>query len=273
MEGTLIEPQTVEYGGKITTPAPPTRKSYIFAGWYRDTVYNTLWNFATDTVNNDVTLYAKWVVMDIDGNIYKTVKIGNQVWMVENFKATRFNDGTSISNVVDSGVWAGLTTPGYCWYNNDFNNIATYGALYNWYTINTGKLAPAGWRVPDTTDWNTLQNYLIDNGYNWDGTTIGNKIGKSLAAKTNWQLSTTLGNVGNDLETNNKSGFSAMPGGFRYSNSIFNNIGNFGFWWSTTEFFESSAHYYYLNNYSGSLTKYNIEKNCGYSIRLLRDYY
>src|SRR5665647_1584626 len=86
-------------------------------------------------------------VKDIDGNVYHTVKIGTQVWMVENLKTTKYNDGTSIPNIIDGTTWSNLTTPGFCFYNNDAANKNIYGALYNWYTVNTGKLAPTGWHV------------------------------------------------------------------------------------------------------------------------------
>ena len=84
-------------------------------------------------------------VTDIDGNVYQTVKIGTQTWMVENLKTTKFNDGTSIPNITDSLAWWALSTPGYCFYNNDTANKSIYGALYNWYTVKTDKLAPTGW--------------------------------------------------------------------------------------------------------------------------------
>ena len=105
-----------------------------------------------DTIGpaND-TLFAKWAALsDADGNVYTTVTIGAQTWMVQNLKTTTYNDGTSIPLVTDSIAWFNLYTPGCCWYNNDVANKATYGALYNWYTVNTGKLAPpAGmWRPP-----------------------------------------------------------------------------------------------------------------------------
>ena len=112
-------------------------------------------------------------VKDADGNVYTTVKIGNQVWTVENLRTTKYNDGSAIPLVTDSAAWVNLTTPGYCYYNNTTNadSIKKYGALYNWYAVDTKKLAPAGWHVPTDAEWDTLQNYLIANGYNWDGTT------------------------------------------------------------------------------------------------------
>jgi len=94
---------------------------------------------------------------DIDGNIYKTVKIGNQVWMAENLRVTRLNDGTVIPEVKAALPWTDLKTPGYCWYNNDSTaNAETYGALYNFYAINSGNLAPKGWHIPKAEDFMTL---------------------------------------------------------------------------------------------------------------------
>jgi len=100
-------------------------------------------------------------VTDIDGNVYHIVAIGTQVWMAENLKTTKYNDGTFIPLVTDSTAWGNLSTPGYCWYNNDAATYKnTYGALYNWFTVNTGKLSPKGWHIPSDTEWETLITYL-----------------------------------------------------------------------------------------------------------------
>ena len=100
-------------------------------------------------------------VTDDDGNVYHSVTIGTQVWMVENLKTTKYNDGTSIPLVTDATDWHNLLTPGYCWNNNDEATYkATYGALYNWYTVNTGNLCPTGWHVPGDAEWTTLTTYL-----------------------------------------------------------------------------------------------------------------
>jgi hypothetical protein len=102
------------------------------------------------------------VVTDIDGNIYSTVTIGTQTWMKQDLKTTRYNDGAAIPLVTDNTAWAALTTPGYCLYNNTNNadSIRTFGALYNWYAVNTGKLAPTGWHVATDAEWTTLTTYL-----------------------------------------------------------------------------------------------------------------
>src|SRR5674476_633708 len=100
-------------------------------------------------------------VTDIEGNVYHTVKIGTQTWMVENLKTTKYKDGTAIPLVTDNKVWINLPTPAYCWYDNDATTYKnTYGALYNWYAVNTGKLAPTGWHIPTDAEWTTLQNYV-----------------------------------------------------------------------------------------------------------------
>jgi uncharacterized protein (TIGR02145 family) len=131
-------------------------------------------------------------IEDIDGNVYRIVKIGNQLWTVENLRVTKYNDGSAIQLVAGNSAWAALSTPGYCYYNNTTNadSIKKFGALYNWYVVNPSvnpsnpkKVAPVGWHVPTDEEWTILENYMIVNGYNWDGTTTGNKIAKSLATK------------------------------------------------------------------------------------------
>ena len=99
-------------------------------------------------------------VTDIDGNVYETVRIGDQVWMVGNLRTTRLNDGQIIPCEPDDLDWANLRAPGYCWSKNDLENKDDFGALYNWYAVNTGKLAPIGWHVPTEDEWKILANIL-----------------------------------------------------------------------------------------------------------------
>jgi uncharacterized protein (TIGR02145 family)/uncharacterized repeat protein (TIGR02543 family) len=255
-------------------PTAPIKTGCTFAGWWTG-VLGAGDSFTTSkAITADDTLYARWTIKDYDGNVYNTVTIGTQTWMVENLRTTKYNDGTSIPNVTDATTWQGLTTAGYCYYNNTTNadSIKKFGALYNWYTVNTGTLV-TGWHVPDTTEWNTLQNYLIANGYNWDGTTTDNKIAKSLAAKTDWSTSTTTGAIGNDLTTNNSSGFSALPGGYRSYKTDYGSQGSNGYWWSATEYSASGAYYRRLSSDGADLFGmgyYNYE-SCGFSVRLLRN--
>ena len=211
-------------------------------------------------------------VTDADGNVYQSVKIGNQIWTVENLKTTKYNDGTAIPNVTDGTQWPLLTTGAYSYYGINSANKAKFGALYNWYAVNTGKLAPKGWRVPNNADWDTLQNHLITKGYNWDETTSDNKIAKSMAAQTDWARDTGAGTIGNDLNKNNASGFSALPGGCRVLlDGSFDYQSYIGYWWSTTESAAPYAHYRYLYYYYGALFWNTNNKQHGYSVRLLRD--
>lgn len=99
-------------------------------------------------------------VTDIDGNIYTTVTIGTQIWMVENLNTTRYRDGSDILNVTDNTEWSELTIGAYCNYDNDVNNANIYGALYNWYTVNTGNLCPTGWHIPSEGEWTVLISSL-----------------------------------------------------------------------------------------------------------------
>jgi uncharacterized protein (TIGR02145 family)/uncharacterized repeat protein (TIGR02543 family) len=263
---------------KVMDSGTMVKSGCNFAGWNTaangiGTNYAPGDTFTMATAN--VTLYANWTVTDIDGNVYHTIRIGTQTWMVENLKTTKYTDGTSIPLVTDNTAWGGLTTPGYCWYNNDEPTYkSTYGALYNWYTVNPAnlkKIAPAGWHVATDAELTTLENYLIANGYNWDGTIVGNKIAKALAAKTIWNKSTVAGAIGNDMITNNKSGFSALPGSYRSQVGSFILLGILGCWWSSTEGDASYAYSRYLDCGKEILGRYCDLKGCGLSVRLLRD--
>jgi uncharacterized protein (TIGR02145 family) len=230
--------------------------------------WSSSWSFTTitATVKQDS-------VTDIDGNVYHTVRIGTQVWTVENLRTTKYIDGSAIPFVIDNSIWLTHSSPGYCYYNNTTNtdSIKLFGALYNWYAVNTKKLAPSGWHVPMDAEWDTLQNYLIVNGYNWDGTKTGNKIAKSLAARANWWSNSSAGAIGNDLTKNNSSGFSALPAGYRYVVGNFNYIGYFGSWWSATGTGADIAYCSSLANNNDSLIRTNDFEGCGFSVRLVRD--
>ncbi|MFZ4724777.1 MAG: FISUMP domain-containing protein [Paludibacter sp.] len=224
----------------------------------------------TDIVTASKTMNFNFVeCKDADGNYYSTVTIGTQVWMAENLKTTKYNDGTSISNVTDNTTWGSLSTSAYCWYNNDITTYKnTYGALYNWYAANTNIIAPIGWHVPRDAEWIILQNYLITNGYNYDGTIVDNKIGKALSANTDWLIYTVIGCIGNDLKANNRSGFTALPGGIRINtNGNYGGFGSYGYWWSLTEYNVDLVWWRNLKyNYNNPYRSY-MSKNNGFSIR------
>jgi uncharacterized protein (TIGR02145 family) len=166
-------------------------------------------------------------VTDQDGNVYHTVTIGTQVWMVENLKTTRLNDGTQIPNVVDSNSWGYLTTPAYCYYNNWQSYGQTYGVLYNWFAVESGKLAPKGWHVPSKTELEILQLYL-------GGNLGGGKLKETGTA--HW-------NSPNNGATN-ETGFYAFGGGKREVTSDgtpspkylsnFRAMNEIGEWWTST---------------------------------------
>jgi len=203
------------------------------------------------------------ILQDPDGNKYNTIRIGKQVWTVENLRTTKYNDGTPIPHITDDKEWGSLSTPGYCYYDNsdDLEKNKRYGVLYNWYTIETGKLAPEGWHVPTDEEWITLRNYLLRKGFN---------VAKSLAAKIDWLDSTSSGAIGNDLASNNRSGFSALPGGFRVFNG-FDSIGYYSFWWSATNHSLSEASYLYLHyDYDNELHRNVGSKESGNSVRLIK---
>ena len=210
---------------------------------------------------------------DLDGNIYHTVTIGNQTWMLENLKTTKFRNGDLIPNITDGTTWVNTSSAAWCNYNNDPANGETYGRLYNWYAAGDSRIiAPAGWHVSSADEWATLKNYLIANGYNYDGTTVNNKMAKSLAATTYWYPSSVAGTPGNDQKTNNSTGFTALPGGGRYgiaTGDFFSlNIGSF--WWTNTEFTDIEAWYkaiFYGYIYMGDYGDY---KKYGYSIRCVK---
>jgi len=211
----------------------------------------------TDIPTSSKTMTFNFVLCkDNDGNNYTTVQIGTQVWMVENLKTIKYNDGTPIPLVTDSTAWSNLTTPGYCWYNNDTANKNAYGALYNWFTVNTGILAPTGWHVPTDAEWTTLTTYL-------GGESIaGGKLKET--GLTHWRSP----NAG----ATNESGFTALPGSHRDINGAFSAIGDDGYWWSVTEY-GSTGKVWYRNmnyNYAGVVRVSNNKIN-GHSVRCVKD--
>ncbi len=220
---------------------------------------------------NEIKFYTSTeTVTDTDGNIYHTIIIGKQTWMVENLKTTKYNDGTTIANITDNTSWAGLTTGAYCWYSNSNSEKDSYGGLYNWYAVNTGKLAPKGWHIPTSADWTTLVS-LVQNDLGYSGSN-----GKALASQWEWASAKTWAGltsnllIGNDLGNNNYSGFSALPGSSRTS-------GNFGYnqldanFWSSTSYSSTDAYATWLV-YSESGCNIGTSKvNDGLSVRCIKD--
>jgi len=194
-------------------------------------------------------------VTDKDGNVYHTVTIGTQVWMVENLKTTKFNDGTRINNTTNNTDWNNLTTPSYCWYNNDIKWKNTYGALYNWYAVNTAKLCPSGWHVPSDVEWTILTTLL--GGEN----VSGGKLKET--GNTHW--------ISSNLGAANESGFTALPGGNRIFNGAFDYEGVRGSWWTSTEFDSRTAWQRVMYCIYADVSRSNYYKRFGFSVRCLKD--
>jgi uncharacterized protein (TIGR02145 family) len=192
---------------------------------------------------------------DIDGNVYKTVVIGTQVWMKENLKTTRFNDGTGIPLVTVYDKWIELTTPSFCWYNNDSTNKKVYGALYNWYAVDTKKLCLEGWHVPDDSEWTELMNFLEKPEI------VGNKLKET--GTSHWKSPNS--------EANNESGFTALPGGFRSYNGSFNYQRIGGYWWSSTQYTDANVYFWNLRYKFGYVYRYISDKTNGFSVRCIKD--
>jgi uncharacterized protein (TIGR02145 family) len=202
---------------------------------------------------------------DVEGNTYSIVTIGTQVWMAENLKTTTLNNSTPIDNVTDNAAWAALATPAYCWYNNDeATNKPLYGALYNWFTINTGNLCPSGWHVPTDGEYGTLELYLgvpadSINFWGWRG--LG--AGTDLKSTTGW----AAGQNGT-----NTSGFTALPAGYRFAGTgTFNDLGNLTYWWTATSIDATRAWYRRVDGSSTSIYHAGTEERGGKYVRCLKN--
>ena len=218
-------------------------------------VPNNPLNGKTTAIFNPSKKYG--TIIDIDGNAYKTIVIGTQTWMAENLRVTRYSNGDSVPNVTDTSKWMNLLDGAYCNYNNtsSLDTIATYGRLYNWYAATDSRnIAPKGWRVATGSDWNILFNYLGGD------TTASNKIKE--AGNAHWE---------DPYQSNNSSGFTALPGGRRYLSLPCEDMGYFGIWWTASNYNETFAPFLYLFYYDSNIWKgFNYKQN-GYSIRCIKN--
>jgi uncharacterized protein (TIGR02145 family) len=211
-------------------------------------------------------------VTDQDDNTYDYITYGNQVWTLENAATETYRDGTPIPQVTDNSEWQNLTTGAWCYYNND----PTKGKLYNWYAVAgihdndestpDKEFAPEGWHVPSSDEWQTLTEFLIANGYNYDETTTGNKIAKSIASTSGWNSSTSEGSPGNDQSSNNRSGFNIFPEGYRNgSDGLFTQEGNLGVVLSSSQYTS-----YFISNYSRIFYDSYSPLNTGLMVRFVK---
>ena len=194
-------------------------------------------------------------VTDSDDNEYQVISIGNQCWTKENLRSTKYADGSDIPNVTDNTAWTGLINGAWCNYDNSADSGAIYGKLYNWYTVaDPRKVCPTGWHVPTEAEWTVLTDYL-------GGVFVAG--GK---------MKDTIGWSATNIAATNESGFSGLPGGYRYSFlGGFYNVGTLGGWWSSTESSETRALTRILYNIDGSANSYVYDKPNGFSVRCLRD--
>ncbi len=211
-------------------------------------------NSAGTGYGNEVTFSTS--ISDVDGNVYETVIIGSQVWMSENLEAVHYRNGDPISHVTDSTAWRYLTYGGYCNYNNDADNVATYGRLYNWLAVDDSRnVAPSGWHVPTLAEWQTLADYL---GFYY---VAGGKMKE--AGSTHWQAP----NAG----ATNESGFSGLPGGLRDAAGRSTYMGSRAYFWCSTVKTGYTAYSYNLNHLDSATYSVANVKESGLSIRCVRD--
>ena len=194
-------------------------------------------------------------ITDADGNVYTSVKIGDQVWMKENLKTTKYNNGADIPLVTDNTAWSGLSTPGYCWYNNDIGNKDVYGALYNWQAVNTGKLCPDGWHVPTDEEWDVLVEYAGGNSIS------GGKLKETGLAHWNDP----------NLDATDEYGFTAVGAGYRDITGPFQKLKIDTYWWSSTSHSEEDAWARYIFYYNAIVFRVTDDNNYGQSVRCLKD--
>lgn len=211
-------------------------------------------------------------VTDIDGNTYRTIKIGNQWWMAENFKCTKYRNGNLLESITATSAadWPNTKKGAFCSYDDKSENTKNYGRLYNWYAIvDSNNLAPEGWHIPSDSEWKILEKELgmsdaEANRSGWRGNMEGDKL--KIEAPLGWiEVSPVWGN--------NESGFSALAGGCRLFNGTWANPGLFatGFWWSSTANKEDQAWYRNLDKNSSAIFRSHTYKNYGFSIRCVKD--
>jgi len=193
---------------------------------------------------------------DIEGNTFKTVSIGSQVWMAENLKVTHFRNGDPIPLISDDSQWYDLTSGACCNYDNDLTKVEVYGRLYNWYAVNDSrKIAPKGWHVPSDAEWQALIDYLG-----------GDEVAGGKLKETGTDYWT-----GPNTGATNESGFSALPGGFRDAYGNFNSIGGSAWFWTTTASSDHAAWYWMLSYAQANAVHETYSKRSAYSVRCIQD--
>jgi uncharacterized protein (TIGR02145 family) len=213
----------------------------------------------TDTIYSDDKIFYTHrpdAIPDVDGNFYNTVKIGKQVWLAEDLKVSRLNDGTPIKQEKDPNLWVFTKAPAWCWYANDSAAFSfPRGKLYNWYAVNTGKLCPQGWHVPSNREWEELQIYL----------------GGDAVAGGKMKTTGTIFWRSPNVSATNETGFSAIPGGFRDGSGQHSYSTMVDRWWSSTLYPPEGAYTWYVYHASNFLYHQGDLKIFGNSIRCIKN--
>jgi uncharacterized protein (TIGR02145 family) len=194
-------------------------------------------------------------IIDFDRNVYTKVTIGTQVWMAGDLRTTHYNNGNTIPNVKGDAEWAALTTPAYCWLNND--SIANPNAvIYNYYAVSAGELCPTGWHVANNEEWETLASLLG---------------GQDIAGGPLKEAGLTHWNAPNAGATN-ETGFTAIPNGYRYVTGQFADLGGYSPWYATGEFTDpAKAYHWWMSFDHTNCTESSIPKAYGSPVRCIRD--
>ena len=211
-------------------------------------------NLLGTTYSEDQT-FTTYALKDADNNLYHSITIGSQTWMKTNLETTHYKDNTNIPLITEDSEWYNLLTSAYCWYNNDETAYKdTYGALYNWYSVSSGKLCPAGWHIPSDLEWMTLINYLG---------------GESIAG-TKLKESGIIHWTGSNPYATNVSGFTALPAGVRGTNGVFGNLSLGAFFWHSTEYATWGGQITYIQYYPNAYIE-PFDKVNGASVRCIKD--
>ena len=214
-----------------------------------------------DPVTLDTSIINDSIIMDADRNIYTSVKIGNQVWMKENLRTSKYSDGSPIFNITDNHDWTRYhwKIGAWCNYDNDSQNDSIYGKLYNWEAVKTDKLCPTGWHVPTDSEWFVLKVYLAAEGHNGAEGTV-------LKATSGWD---------DDENGTDDYGWLGLPGGLRSPFSgNFGNISKVGKWWSSSEVENNTSEAWYhqlTSSYDYISSEYSHYKKSGLSVRCLKN--
>jgi uncharacterized protein (TIGR02145 family) len=209
---------------------------------------------------------------DIDGNVYKTVKIGKQWWMAENLKVTRYCNGRTLVAAAGDSAWEALSSGAYCGYAEKEDNAAVYGLLYNWYAvIDSQGLAPAGWHVPTDEEWKQLEMYLgmsrsSADEEGWRGTDEGGKLKETGTIQEGSGLW-----VSPNEGASNSSGFSALPGGYRFFYGMFYFLGRSAYFWSASKHSPDHAWIRFLNYSSSGIHRTHGNLPSAFSVRCVKD--